>query len=401
MSDPAATLHFELLCLPFTVFRGRSTGSCIWITGYSLSNFEVYNKSVLADMAVSIGKYIGRVMDFERRIEKRMSVGVEQSPAAGSSFEIHIVAESMIMRELIKQTDIAARTGAPVLILGETGVGKELLAKRIHFMSSQKKASFVDINLAAIPETLMESELFGYEKGAFTGADRQKKGHVELADKGTLFMDEVGDIPKAIQVKLLRLIQEKSFYRVGGIRKITSDFRLITATNHDLKKQIDLGHFREDLYYRLNVIQLYLPPLRERGNDIIALARHFLDKVSQRYFFSVPELSETDRKRLLVYPWPGNVRELENVIERAVIMAGGDPALFKIAQLVSPGDTVLSRENGFSITNNSTLDEMQRRYIEHVLIKTGGKLSGPGGATEILGMKRQTLYHRMKNLGIK
>ena len=392
-------IQFELLCLPFSVM-GKVNGVMYLDNRYSLSNFDLYGKSLLVNIADSIGKYIGRVMEFDRKIEERISYGHNQQNSETILPEGDIIADSLVMREVMEQADIAAGTDAAILILGETGVGKELLARRIHLLSARKNANFVAINLAAIPETLMESELFGHEKGAFTGADKRKKGHIEIADKGTLFMDEVGDIPKSIQVKLLRLLQEKSFYRVGGIRNISSDFRLITATHQDLKSRIDEGSFREDLYYRFNVIRLILPPLRERGRDIIALAQHFLNKFSKQYLLTVPELSAKDEEALLSYHWPGNVRELENVIERAVIMTGRDPMNFKLPSLSSSKDTGLSKDDVFTVSNTPSMNEIQRKYIQYVLKKTGGKLSGTGGAAEILGMKRQTLYHRMKNLGI-
>jgi transcriptional regulator with PAS, ATPase and Fis domain len=252
----------------------------------------------------------------------------------------------------------------------------------------------VIVDPTTIPETLIESELFGHEKGAFTGADRQKLGRIELAHRGTLFIDEVGEIPKSSQVKLLRVLQEKTLIRVGGTKTIMSDFRLIAATNRDLADEVAAGHFREDLYYRLNVISITLPPLRERNEDVPFLARHFLSLYAAKHNQLVPGLSQEDETLLLAYHWPGNIRELKNVMERAVLLSTKDRL-----EISLPVKRSLSSDDCFS--DFPSLDEMQRRYIRFIMEKTGGKVSGPGGAAELLEMKRTSLYKRMNKLGLR
>jgi transcriptional regulator with PAS, ATPase and Fis domain len=313
------------------------------------------------------------------------------------------------MSRLLSQVDQIADTESTVLIQGESGVGKELLAVRIHSLSKQKAGPFEIIELTSIPENLLESELVGYEKGAFTGADRQKRGRVELAHNGTLFLDEIGEIPASFQARLLRIIQEKSFKRLGGIQTLSSDFRLIAATNRNLQMMVDAGHFRQDLFYRLNVIHITVPPLRERAEDVVALARHFLNIYMQKFQKHSISMTEEDIGILKAYPWPGNVRELRNVMERAVLLSKNGRLDFSALQIPAVAKTTPQsnqtvanpdlKSNPFE--NLPSLVELEKRYILHVLEQTGGKLSGPGGASEVLGMKRETLYSRMKKLGIK
>ena len=296
------------------------------------------------------------------------------------------------MMDLLSHAHRVADSEASVLILGETGVGKELLARQIHAMSPKSKGPFIEVDLSSIPETLVESELFGHEKGAFTGADHQKKGRMELAHKGTLFIDEVGDIPKSIQIKLLRALQERTFVRVGGIRKLASDFRLIAATNRDLGKAVEDGEFREDLYYRINVVPFTVPALKDRGRDVLLLAQHFLDHYARKYKRRNLAFTAEDKAALREYHWPGNVRELKNVIERAVLLSSGDTPELKLPMGVK-------HDLPDQFTDEPTLEELQRRYIKYILDETGGRISGPGGAAEILGIKRTTLYSRMRKLG--
>jgi transcriptional regulator with PAS, ATPase and Fis domain len=300
------------------------------------------------------------------------------------------------MEALLALADQAASSEATVLLTGETGVGKELLARRIHETSGRKNCPFIVVNLASTPETLVESELFGHEKGAFTGADRRKPGRIELAHTGTLFIDEIGDVPPSVQVKLLRVIQEKNFIRVGGIRTIASNFRLVAATNRDLARDVASGRFRQDLYFRLNVVPLVLPPLRDRGEEIIELSNEFLKYYSKKYHRLLPELMEEDEQALLSYSWPGNVRELKNVMERSAILSSQDRL-----QLNLPASSENSNGGVSSFSDNPTLDELQRRYISHVISLTDGRIGGTGGAAEVLGMKRTTLQARMKKLGIR
>jgi len=321
------------------------------------------------------------------------------------------ISENPAMLALIAEADRIASTESTVLITGETGTGKEVLAKRIHALSHRSEKPLVVVDLTAIPESLLESELFGHEKGAFTGADRQKIGRLELAHQGTLFLDEIGEIPLAFQVKLLRVLQEKKITRIGGAKAIPIDFRLITATNRDLENQVAAGRFRRDLYYRLNVVPISLPPLRERHNDIIVLAQHFLSEFQKRYNKPGIRLTLEDKTWLMTYDWPGNIRELRNIIERNVILS--THGLLNLAGFTPP--TAASqpsplREDGspagaagplIPVEDFPTLEEVQRRYIQLVLEKTGGKITGPGGAVSILGMKPSSLYGRMKRLGMR
>jgi len=305
-----------------------------------------------------------------------------------------IVTENPEMLQILAQLDHIAGSDGTVLIMGETGVGKELFANRLHEKSTRRENPFVIVDPTTIPETLVESELFGHEKGAFTGADRQKPGRLELADGGTLFIDEVGEIPKSVQAKLLRALQEKTLVRVGGTRTLRSDFRLVAATNRDLAAEVAAGRFREDLYYRINVVPLAVPPLRERKEDIPLLARYFLAKHTSRYGRPEIELTKEDEAKLMGYDWPGNVRELENVVERTVLLSMGEDLEFRL-----PAEDL--NVAGSLLSDYPTLDEMQRRYIQQVLEKTKGKIGGAGGTAEILGMKRTTLNDRMRKLGLR
>ena len=302
--------------------------------------------------------------------------------------------ENARMQAILAQLDRAAGTDATILITGETGVGKELLARRVHTVSPRRSMPLITVDLMSIPDTLVESELFGHEKGAFTGAEVQKRGRIELAHQGTLFIDELGEVPASMQVKLLRTLQERSFMRLGGSRIISSDFRLVAATNRDLAKEVKAGRFRQDLYYRVNVMPVHVPPLRERSEDIVALARHFLRLFSVKYQRPDIALMQEDIARLLSYAWPGNVRELRNVIERGVLLATDERI-----NLSLPLDARPSSAHPFADT--PTLDEVQRRYITWVLERTSGRIGGAGGAAEILGMKRTSLNARLKKLGLR
>jgi transcriptional regulator with GAF, ATPase, and Fis domain len=278
------------------------------------------------------------------------------------------------------------------LIQGETGTGKELIAHAIHNFSSRAGRPFVRVNCAAIPLDLLESELFGHEKGAFTGAIAQKVGRFELADKGTLFLDEVGDIPAALQPKLLRVLQEQEFERLGGIRTHKVDVRVVAATNRNLDDMVTRGEFRSDLYYRLNVFPLLLPPLRARREDIQTLAMHFVEKVGRRIGKRVEHIPETTMSALTFYEWPGNIRELQNLIERAVILSDDG---------VLPNPLPMPRAQGVTIPHFAgTLKDAERAAILRTLDQVGWVIGGPRGAAYKLGIKRTTLIHKMAKLGI-
>jgi len=395
--DPDATSQKAILCLPMTT-AGGTRGVLYLAESYGNDPFAAFSDQTLDAISQYATKYVDWVANYCRQMEE-ISLSTIKSASDDDSRAEGLKYSGPVMERFIKRVDQIAATGAAVLIMGESGVGKELVAQRIHARSPHCDMPFIPVNLASIPESLMESELFGHERGAFTGADRQKKGRMELAHKGTLFLDEIGEIPRSIQVKLLRVLQEKSFMRVGGVTVQHSDFRLITATNRDLVKEVAEGHFREDLYYRLNVVPLIVPPLRER-NDISFLTNAFLEEFSRKYCCRSPFLNEEDYKRFEAYSWPGNVRELKNIVERAVISTlHGGQLEFSLSDGLSP--RVSEGQLGSFIGNDfPSLDELERRYIKMVIEKTGGKIGGKGGAAELLGLNRTTLYSRMKKLGL-
>ena len=289
-----------------------------------------------------------------------------------------IVGDSAVLRRVLKEVETVAPTGSTVLIRGETGTGKELIARALHDLSPRRERTFVKLNCAAIPTGLLESELFGHEKGAFTGAITQKVGRFELAHQGTLFLDEVGDIPLELQPKLLRALQEQEFERLGSTRTIRVDVRLVAATNRDLARMVADGQFRSDLYYRLNVFPVVLPPLRERRDDIPMLARHFTQRFARRMGRRIETIPTAVMDALVRYPWPGNIREMQNVIERAVILSPG-PAL----HLDARGSEGRGPESGDQRTrlprsnSSSTLADAEREHILGVLRETGWVLGGP------------------------
>jgi len=301
-----------------------------------------------------------------------------------------IIGESRVLRRVLDQAKTAAASDATVLILGETGTGKELIARAIHRMSLRSDASFIKMNCAAIPTGLLESELFGHEKGAFTGAISQKIGRLELADKGTLFLDEIGDIALELQPKLLRVLQDQEFERLGGTRTIGVDVRLIAATNQDLAKEVSEKHFRSDLFYRLNVFPIRIPPLRERADDIPLLVRYFVHKFASRMGKVIDSIPSETMQALSIWHWPGNVRELENFIERSVILTDGSVLRAPLAEL----NTFNEGENG------GTLQHLEREYIIRALRETGGVIAGNRGAAARLGLKRTTLQSRIQRMGI-
>jgi DNA-binding NtrC family response regulator len=313
-----------------------------------------------------------------------------------------LVGRSPRMLQIYDTIETVSQTDATVLISGESGTGKELAANAIHLLSNRKNAPFVKVNCAALPETLLETELFGHERGAFTGAIRQRRGRFELADTGTLFLDEIGDLPLSVQVKLLRVLQERQFERVGGNETISVDVRLICATLKDLKNEIQRGAFREDLYYRLNVVPISLPPLKERKEDILPLIDYFVTRISQKMGKKVKGVSEEAKTLLYKYPFPGNIRELENIMERAIALLKGD--LIKPEDLP---DDVRDQGKSQSIVCERIMELKQlgeavsifeKEYIQNVLKATKGK---KGQAAEILGISRKNLWEKIKSLEIE
>src|SRR5262245_40336878 len=322
-----------------------------------------------------------------------------------------IVGDSAALRRVLKQVETVAPTGSTVLIRGETGTGKELVARALHDLSPRRDRTFVKLNCAAIPTGLLESELFGHEKGAFTGAIMQKVGRFELAHQGTLFLDEVGDIPPELQPKLLRALQEQEFERLGSTHTIRVDVRLVAATNRDLARMVADGQFRSDLYYRLNVFPVVLPALRERRDDIPTLARHFTQRFARRMGRQIETIPAAVLDALVRYPWPGNIRELQNVIERAVILSPGPalqippgdlkpPSPYPLPQGVGEGRLRGAAPTDGPAKSPRTLADAEREHILAVLRESGWVLGGPNGAATRLAMKRTTLQSKMKKLGI-
>ena len=311
-----------------------------------------------------------------------------------------IVGESAALRRVLKNVETVAPTDSTVLICGETGTGKELIARALHELSPRRDRTFVKLNCAAIPTGLLESELFGHEKGAFTGAISQKVGRFELAHRGTLFLDEVGDIPPELQPKLLRVLQEQEFERLGSTKTIKVDVRLAAATHRDLAKMVADGRFRGDLYYRLNVFPLTLPPLRERPDDVPRLVRHFTQRFARRMGRRIETIPSSVMEALVRYPWPGNIRELQNVIERAVILSPGPSLQVPLGDLRPSSSPLPSGGEGSGVRAAVTLADAEREHILGALRETGWVLSGPKGAAARLGMKRSTLQKKMQILGI-
>lgn len=368
-------------------------------------------------------------VDFMRQVARQVATAVDNALAYGRIEELQkklaqeklyledeirtaihleefeeIIGKSPALRRVLRAVETVAPSDSTVLILGETGTGKELIARAIHDRSTRKAHAFVKLNCAAIPTGLLESELFGHEKGAFTGAITQRVGRFELAHQGTIFLDEVAEIPLELQPKLLRVLQEREFERLGSTRTVRSDARLIAATNRDLQAMVDARQFRDDLFYRLNVFPVQLPALRERSEDIPVLVRHFTEQFSRRMRKNIESIPTETMKALTRYSWPGNVRELQNVIERAVILSTGPVLRVPLADLlrvpfVEPKEPMARRIPAAPATNG-TLQEAERRHILAVLEESNWVLAGANGAAARLGMKRSTLQFRMRKLGI-
>jgi transcriptional regulator with GAF, ATPase, and Fis domain len=309
-----------------------------------------------------------------------------------------IVGANFGLRDVMHKARQVATLDSPVLLLGETGTGKDVVANSIHYSSSRSDGPFISVNCGAIPDTLIDSELFGHEKGAFTGALSQKRGRFERANKGTIFLDEIGELPLQAQVRLLKVLQSREIERVGGVKTIPLNIRIIAATNRDLEEMVKNRLFREDLWFRLNVFPILIPPLRERKMDIPALIQHFISlKAKELKLPAIPTLSPSAIDPLMEYPWPGNVRELENVIERSLILNPAGPLTFAHLNLRQPKKTQELRGQSEETGN---LDEVISRHIRRVLSKTKGKVNGPEGAAALLGINPSTLRNRMKKLEI-
>jgi formate hydrogenlyase transcriptional activator len=330
------------------------------------------------------------IAELKARLEQE-SVYLQDEIKTEHDFE-EIIGASRAMQKVFKAVESVAATDSTVLLLGETGTGKELVARALHNLSGRREKALVKVNCAALPTGLVESELFGHEKGAFTGALARRIGRFELAHRGTIFLDEIGDLPLELQAKLLRVLQEGEFERVGGSPTMKVDVRVIAATNRDLERAVDEGRFRSDLYYRLNVFPIRIPPLRERPEDIPLLVKHSVTRYGRKLGKQIDTIPQRTMEALQAYPWPGNVRELENVIERSVILSSG--------RQLDLGGWVPSSVPSPQAKPIVTLQELERQHIVAALELTGGRVSGEQGAAELLGLKPTTLEARMKKLGI-
>jgi transcriptional regulator with GAF, ATPase, and Fis domain len=366
---------------------------------YIMKPFQ--NEELLARVRTHLELQHARLQLVEQNARLRQEIEAHQQSKAtieylqeeiktSHNFE-EIVGESKVLRKLLEKLQLVAATDSTVLIEGETGTGKELIARAIHNRSTRRQRPLVKVNCAALPRELIESELFGHEKGAFTGATQQRKGRFELADTGTIFLDEVGELSAEAQAKLLRILQEQEFERVGGAQSIRVDIRVIAATNRDLQTEVDAGRFRSDLFYRLNVFPLIAPPLRERKPDIALLAQHFLEKSARKLGKHFEGLAPDTLAELNRYSWPGNVRELENVVERAAILSPGP--LLEVEESLSP-------RTGATAPASGTLDEVERTHILRVLEDNDWVIEGDRGAAATLGLNASTLRGRLRRLGI-
>lgn len=370
-------------------------------------------KNAVAALKSGIFDYLTKPIDLEelliiiRRALKEQQLISENIDLKNKLQETYrfdnIIGLSGKMQEVLRKVSKVAATDATVLVRGESGTGKELIARAIHYQSARRNEQMVEINCASIPETLLESELFGYEKGAFTGAYKSKKGKFEIANKGTIFLDEIGELPMGVQAKLLRVLQDSSFTRVGGIENIEVDVRVIAATNANLEEAIEQGRFREDLYYRLNVIPIFIPPLRERPEDIGPLIDHFLKKYAQKNKRTLLGISQEARDLLMQYRWPGNVRELENAIENAVVMTESEviqasdlPGYLQSAHGEEPVSAALISQNQ-DLNFKAKLNLYEREIIRQALVATKGNKTQ---AAKKLGFTIRTLRNKLKKYNL-
>ena len=378
------------------------------IGGFSISarGFDRYTDEHL-ELVNLITKPVALAMSNARRYREMVRLKdllAEDNRALSMDLErvagVQVIGADFGLSQVMEMVRSVARLSSPVLLLGETGTGKEVIANAIHLSSLRRDAPMVRVQCGAIPETLLDSELFGHEKGAFTGAIERKRGRFERADGGTIFLDEIGELTADAQVKLLRVLQEKQFERVGGSQTLSVDVRVIAATHRDLSQRVREGRFREDLWYRLNVFPIQLPPLRLRREDIPSLAQYFIErKAREMNLEKTPRISSEMIERLKAYNWPGNVRELQNVIERALILSRGGPLFFPEPGTSAPLQAV-ARMTELS-PKPRTLSAAVADHIRQTLAETGGRIAGPGGAAEILKVNPSTLRSKMKKLGIK
>ena len=387
---------FRSLCALPLIIRGRSIGA-LTVASRTNRRYEQSDADFLMEVANQVALAIDNMKSYEEIVALKAKVEAEnvylqEEIKTEHNFE-EIIGQSQPVRQLLRKLEQVAPTEATVLIQGETGTGKELLARAVHDSSRRKDRALVKVNCGSIPSGLVESELFGHEKGAFTGATQRRIGRFELANGGTIFLDEVAELPMDTQVKLLRVLQEGEFERVGSSETIKVDVRVIAATNRDPKEIVANGTFRSDLFYRLNVFPLEVPPLRDRKGDIPLLVNFFLSKFGKKLGKELHGVSQKAMESLTNYSWPGNVRELQNVVERAVILASGP--------IVHVDDSMLQSDGAVQGSAVDTLENMERNHIIRALSKTNWVIHGKKGAAEILGINSSTLRSRMDKLGIK
>jgi formate hydrogenlyase transcriptional activator len=400
-----------ICCVPL-ITQGRTFGT-LNLASRREDAFPHQDVELLQQVAAQIAIAVENALAFKQidKLKDKLAgekLYLEEEIRSEFNFE-EIVGDSPALKRALAQVELVAPAGTAVLITGDTGTGKELIARAIHNLSPRRERTFVKINCAAIPSGLLESELFGHERGAFTGALTQKIGRFELADRGTLFLDEVSDLPLELQPKLLRVLQEQEFERLGSNQTQRVDVRIVAATNGDLAKLVAERAFRSDLYYRLNVFPIHIPALRERPEDIPLLVRYFVQKFSRRLNKSVAYVPAEAMEALVGYAWPGNIRELENFIERAVLLSPGKGLRVPISELkpvaiaASAGNdsAPISASPTSSIVSISTLEDAERQHILRALRQTEWRIAGPKGAAAILGMKRTTLQARMRKLGVR